>query len=405
MAELPRIVITGVGLTSPNGNSLEEYRANLLAGVSGVRRKEITHLGETLAGSCDFDVLRYQKKKELRRGTRSGSVAIWCTHEALRSGEPDLSSYDPGRIGIYIGITEHGTVETENEVAELAKYEHDLKFWSHHHNPRTIANNPAGEVTLNVGLHGPAYTLGSACAAGNLGLIHAVQMLQLDQADIAFGGGVSEATHGFSIFASFQSQGALGHHENPTKASRPFDRDRNGIVVSDGGCLYLLERLEDAQKRGAHIHAEVLGYFVNSDGTDFVHPDSDGQNACIRGGLAHARLEPEEVDILSTHATSTRSGDIVECKAIREVFGDSPATHVNNTKSYIGHAMGAAGALELAGNLPSFVDGTENLDPECEVRNLVANEPRETGNVRTILNLSFGMLGINSAVAVRRWDG
>ena len=106
MAELPRIVITGVGLTSPNGNSLEEYRANLLAGVSGVRRKEITHLGETLAGSCDFDVLRYQKKKELRRGTRSGSVAIWCTHEALRSGEPDLSSYDPGRIGIYIGITE-----------------------------------------------------------------------------------------------------------------------------------------------------------------------------------------------------------------------------------------------------------------------------------------------------------
>jgi len=267
-------------------------------------------------------------------------------------------------------------------------------------------------VTLNLGLRGPAYCLGGACAAGNLGLIHGAQMLQLGQVDLAFAGGVSESIRTFGIFASFAAEGALARHEDPTRASRPFDRDRNGIVVSEGGCLFLLERLEDARRRGARIYAEVLGYSIGSDGTDFVQPDPAGQNECIRSALASAGIEPAEVDLVSTHATSTPSGDAVECRAMREVFGDADGVHVNNTKSFIGHAMGAAASLELAGNLPSFEDGVvhptinlDNLDPECEVRNLVANEPRDVGRVDTILNMSFGMLGINSAVVVRKLRG
>ncbi|MFT7485595.1 MAG: 3-oxoacyl-[acyl-carrier-protein] synthase II [Candidatus Paceibacteria bacterium] len=410
MSELPRIVITGVGLTSPNGNDLASYRANLLAGKSGVSDYEIRHVGKTHAGICDFETTRYQKRKELRRGTRAGSLAIYCANEALASAGLETSRYGAERMGIYVGITEHGNVETENEVHALAQYDNDLSFWSHHHNPRTVANNPAGEVTLNLGLHGPAYCLGGACAAGNLGLIQGMQMLQLGEVDMAFGGGVSESIHTFGIFASFMSQGALAVHKDSAKASRPFDTDRNGIVVSEGGCLYVLERLEDAQARGATILAEVVGHAVNSDATDFVLPLAERQNQCMRLALKRAGMGPEDIDIVNTHATSTSQGDIQECQAVREVFGDSDGTRINNTKSYIGHTMGAAGALELAGNLPSFQDGVvhptinvDNLDPECDMRGLVLNTPVDVGRVDTIFNLSFGMLGINSAVILRRF--
>jgi 3-oxoacyl-[acyl-carrier-protein] synthase II len=411
LINLPRIVITGVGLTSPNGNNLAEYRANLLAGKSGVKPYEIRHVGETLAGICDFDAGRYQKRKEIRRGTRAGSVAIYCANEAIAHAGIDLSYYNPQRVGIYPGVTEHGNVETENEVHNLAQFDNDISYWSHHHNPRTVANNPAGETVLNLNLRGPAYCLGGACAAGNLGLIHGAQMLQLGEVDFALGGGVSESIHTFGIFASFKSQNALASHADPTRASRPFDSARNGIVVSEGGCLYALERLEDAQKRGANIIAELIGHSINSDGTDFVLPDSDGQKACMQGALDSAGIQPGEVDIISTHATSTPSGDIVEAQAIREVFGDADDVYINNTKSFIGHAMGGAAALELAGNLPALTDGivhptinVDDLDPRCELNNLVLNESRDIGRVNTILNMSFGMLGINSAVIVRRYE-
>jgi 3-oxoacyl-[acyl-carrier-protein] synthase II len=408
--ELPRVVITGVGLASPNGDSLPEYRKNLLEGRSGVVPYSIRHVGDTFAGVCKFDPLRYQTRKEARRGTRAGGISIWCANEALKDSGIDLASRDRSRVGVYIGITEHGNVETETQIHEVAQYNFDLSFWSHHHNPRTVANNPAGEVTLSLGIPGPAYCLGGACAAGNLGLIHGMQMLQLGIVDLALGGGVSESIHTFGIFASFRAQGALARHEDASKASRPFDRDRNGIVVSEGGCLYTLERLDDALARGAKIYGEVRGYFVNSDASDFVLPNSKGQQACIRGALAHASLGADDIDIVNTHATSTKQGDEVECEAIRSVFSGTH-TRVNNTKSYIGHTMGAAGALELAGNLPSFDDGlvhptinVDNLDPACALDNLVLNEPvRPERRIDRVLNMSFGMLGINSAVIVERY--
>jgi 3-oxoacyl-[acyl-carrier-protein] synthase II len=314
-------------------------------------------------------------------------------------------------VGVYVGTTEHGNVETENQIHEVSQYGFDLSFWSHHHNPRTVANNPAGEITLNLGITGPAYALGGACAGGNLGLIHGVQMLQLGEVDLAFGGGVSESIHTFGIFASFRAQNALAQHEDATKASRPFDKQRNGIVVSEGGCLFALERLEDARARGAKIYGEVVGHCVNSDAADFVLPLAERQDECVRLALSRARMEPGEIDLVSTHATATPQGDVQECVALRAVFADCERVRFNNTKSFIGHAMGAAGALELAGNLPSFEDGVvhptinvDELDPECELQGLVLDEPERVGSIRSILNLSFGMLGINSAVVVRHVD-
>ena len=263
-----------------------------------------------------------------------------------------------------------------------------------------------------MGITGPHYTIGAACAAGNAGLIQALQMLRLGEVDLALAGGVSESIRTFGIFAGFKSQGALGTHiDGPAKASRPFDKSRNGIVVSEGGCIYTLERLEDAQARNAPIIAEIVGYCINSDAKDYVLPDPVRQSECIRAALKSANMEPKDIDIVSTHATSTPMGDIQECKAIKDVFQDCPTTYINNTKSFIGHAMGAAGALELAGNLPSFQDKTihptiniEELDPECALKNLVVNNSLEVDDVSVILNNSFGMLGINSALIVRKFE-
>ncbi len=406
-----RIVITGLGLTAPNGNTSAEYRANLLACKPNIQRIPMRYMGEVFAGVCNYDALKYQKRKEVRNGTRAGSIAIYCAREALADAGLDIAQMNPARMGVYIGITEHGNVETENEIFNISQFNYDTKYWTHHHNPRTVANNPAGEVTMNLGITGPHYTIGAACAAGNAGLIQAAQMLRLGEVDFAIAGGVSESIHTFGIFAAFKAQGALAHHDDPNQASRPFDRDRNGIVISEGGALYIVERLSSALARGAKIIGEIAGYALNSDATDAVLPNPDRQAECMFAAIARAGLEPADISLISTHATATTQGDAQECAALRRVFAGCPETYFNNTKSFIGHAMGAAGALELAGNLPSLMDSIihptinlDNLDPACELPNLVSARPRPVNRVRAILNNSFGMLGINSAVIVTAYE-
>lgn len=406
-----RIVITGVGLTAPNGDSLGEFRKALLEGRSGVRDIELRYVGKVHAGVCGFNPLRHQNKKDVRSGTRAGSVAIYCAAEAVADSRLDWAGVDKSRCGVYLGITEHGNVETENEIFNISQYGYDVKYWSHYHNPRTVANNPAGEVTINLGITGPHYCLGAACAAGNVGIIEGMQQLRLGEVDVALAGGVSESVGTFGIFASFQSQNALARHSDPAKASRPFDMARNGIVVAEGGCVYVLERLEDARRRNAAVIAEVVGYSINSDAYNFVLPFPERQAECMALAMRRAGLEPEDIDLLSSHATSTKLGDIQECEAIRKVFsGSKRKPLVNNTKGFIGHAMGAAGALELAGNLPSMRDNLvhaclniDELDPECALDNLVIGKPRPASPVDVIMNNSFGMLGINSVVIVKRF--
>ncbi|MEM9367957.1 MAG: beta-ketoacyl-[acyl-carrier-protein] synthase family protein [Planctomycetota bacterium] len=411
-AQLPddqRIVITGIGLTAPNGNDWKSYRESLLERRSGVQPYEIRYFGETLAGICDFDTKRYQTKKDLRRGTRAGSVGVYAANEAIQHSGMDWENTDKSRVGIYVGVTEHGNVETENEIFVIKGFDYDTSCWSHHHNPRTVANNPAGEIALNLGVTGPHYTIGAACAAGNAGIIQGAQMLRLQECDVAIAGGTSESIHTFGIFASFNSQNALASHADPTAASRPFDAHRNGIVVAEGGCLYTLERLCDAKARGAEIHGELVGYAMNTDATDFVLPNPERQAECVQLALQRAGLPADAIDIVSTHATGTMSGDAQECSALRRVFGECESTRINNTKSYIGHAMGAAGSLELAGNLAAFGDrvahptlNVDDLDPDCDLPGLVIGDPQECERADYVLNNSFGMLGINSVVIIGR---
>ncbi len=409
--QFPRIVITGAGLTSPNANNIEDFRKKLVAGISEIQEIDLRYFGKAPAGVCSFNETKYRKKKENKKGSRAGCIGVYCANEALESARLDLESYNKSRIGVYIGLTEHGTVETENEVYNISQYNYDTKYWTHHHNPRTVLNNPAGEITMNLGITGPHYSIGAACAAGNASLIQAVQMMRLGEVDMAFAGGISECVGSFGIFASFKAQNALGSAEDPRLATRPFDINRNGIVISEGGCVFTLEFLDKALERGAPVLGEIVGYAMNSDAKDFVLPHGPRQAECMKMAIERAGLAPADIDLVNTHATGTKQGDTEECKAIRDVFGESETTYINNTKSIIGHAMGAAGVLELAGNLPSFTDNTvhptiniETLDPECKLKNMVINKAVQVDKIETILNNSFGMLGINSTVIVKKYS-
>ncbi len=409
-----RIVITGVGLTAPNGNSLAEFRRNLLAGVSGVEMDGgALHGAGYPAGVCHFDPLKYQKKKELRVGTRAGSISIYCAREALADSGIDFAARPKDRVGIYIGCTEHGNVETENEIYAISKFGYDTKFWSHYHNPRTVANNPAGEVSLHLGITGPAYTIGAACAAGNLGLIHAAQMLRLGEVDLALCGGVSESIHTFGIFAGFKSQGALAIARRPAAglaAVRQGPQRHRGLR----GRLPVHPRAPGGRPgaRGEDLRGDRR--LLREQRRQRLRPAQSRRarpSACARRSPTRAS-SPRDIHIVNTHATATPQGDIQECEAIRAVFGDGcPDTWINNTKSFIGHCMGAAGALELAGNLPSFDDrvvhptiNVDDLDPLCALPGPGAQPAaRRSAKVDTILNNSFGMLGINSTLIVKRY--
>ncbi len=338
-----RIVITGVGLTAPNGNSLPEFRQALLEGRSGVAPYQIRYFGPTVAGVCRFDELRYQKRKEVRRGTRAGGIGIFCAHEAIADAGLDWPNVDRSTVGIYVGVTEHGNVETENEIYLLKGFDYDTQYWSHHHNPRTVANNPAGEISVNLGITGPHYTLGAACAAGNAGIIQGVQMLRLGECDIALGrrrfGKHPHVRHLRQLPQPRGAGPARRPRESVAAVRRRPQRHRRGR-----GRLPVRARTARRRAaRGAKIYGEIAGYAMNSDATDFVLPDPDRQAECIRLALRRAGMNADEIDIVNTHATGTTSGDVQECKALRKVWSDNGRhTLFNNTKSFIGHAMGAA---------------------------------------------------------------
>ncbi len=366
-------MITGIGLTAPNGNSLPEFREALLNGRSGVQKYDIRYVGETLAGICNFDELKYQKKKEVRRGTRAGSIGIYCAQEAVADSGLDWANIDRERVGVYIGVTEHGNVETENEIYEIKGYDYDTIVWSHHHNPRTVANNPAGEITLNMGITGPHYTIGAACAAGNAGMIQGAQMLRLGECDVALAGGVSESIHTFGIFAGFASQGALAKHDDPTKASRPFDMDRNGIVVSEGGCLYVLERFDDAKRRGAKIYGELVGYAMNSDASDFVLPNPSQQARCMDTGAQQGPAQRVRTSTSSARTppppTAATSRSASPCERFSTTARSPPST---TRRASSATRWGPPARWNWPAICPAFDDNVchatinvDRLDPEC----------------------------------------
>jgi 3-oxoacyl-[acyl-carrier-protein] synthase II len=280
-------------------------------------------------------------------------VAIYC-NEAVRDSGIDWENVDRSRVGIYLGVTEHGNVETENEIYEIKGYDYDTSYWSHHHNPRTVANNPAGEVALNMSIWGPHYTIGAACAAGNAGSSRGLKCSDSVNATWLWPGESRRASTRSASFASFRSQGALAEHDDPTKASRPFDLQRNGIVVAEGGCVYVLERLDDARRRGARIYAELLGYAMNTDATDFVLPNPQRQAECLQLALQRAGLPAggdryrqysRHRNHLGRHPRMYRPAS-----SLRKVGQD----HFNNTKELHGSLHGGRRSARAGGKSPGL---------------------------------------------------
>ncbi len=409
-ADSERVVITGIGVVSPCGNSLQDLREKVLLKKSGVALVEIPYVGKKPAGVCSFDELKFQTKRMRARGTRAGSIAIYCANEAVLDSSIDWESVDKSRVGIFLGIAEHGNAESEKELKDFFTVNNQkISLFSHQHTFKTIANSPAGEVSVNLKVTGPHFTIGGACASGNMGLIQGTQQILLGEVDYALAGGLSESTEAFGTFASFISQGALADHAEADKACRPLDINRNGLVVSEGGGVYFLERLSSAKKRKAKIYGEIFSYHYNSDAADYILPSHERETECMGLALKKAGLLPSDIDLVNLHATGTVSGDIQECIAVRSLFDKSEKTYINATKGFLGHAMGAASVLELAANILSFEDGiihssinVDQVDPECELKNFVYRDHIEKKDIKLILKNSFGMMGINTSLIVKK---
>lgn len=413
-ARARRVVVTGVGMLTPLGNDWPSTWAGLLAGRSGISRVTAFDASDydcPLAGELhDFDPAAVVDPKQLRRIDRSTVLAIAAAREAVADARISLPVLDPEAVGIVLGTGIGGAhLLVENQrVLERRGPRRVSPFLITH----MIPDAPTGLLAIELGVRGPNLAVTAACATGGAAVGEAAEIVRRGDADVVLAGGF-EASLQPVYYAGFQAMRALGRHQDPTRASRPFDAERNGFILSEGaGCL-VLEEAEHAQARGAHIYAEWLGAGTASDAVDMVAPPEDGRGirAAMRRALRSAGREPGDVDYVNAHGTGTPINDRVETRALRTVFG-THADHllVSSTKSMLGHMMGAAGAVEAGVAVLAcerqIVPPTinyEHPDPDCDL-DYVPNEAREVP-VRHALSTSVGLGGHNSAVLFGRWEG
>ncbi len=411
-----RVVITGMGAVTSLGAGVEVLWEALLAGRSGVGRlQRLDAAGcssQIGAEILDFDPTRWLPRKEIRhmdRFSQFGGVAALMAVE--RSGL-DLDRCDRNRVGITFG-TGIGGMETFVEQFQIL-LEKGPDRVSPFFVPKMIANMAAGQLAILLGARGPNETLVTACASSANAIGDAYRLIQRGDADVMITGG-AEAVFTRLTFAGFCAMRALStRNDEPERASRPFDKGRDGFVLGEGAGMVVLERLDHALARGARVHGELIGYGLTADAYDVVHPAPGGEGAAraMQAALADAGLAPSAIDYVNAHATSTPAGDREECHALATVFGDHlRAMPVSSTKSVTGHLLGAAGAIELiasamavqTGWLPPTIN-FEEPDPECAV-DCVPNTPRRAPGARIALSNSFGFGGQNACLVVRRWDG
>ncbi len=413
MSEPKRVVITGIGVVTPIGTGKEAFWQGLAEGKSGVSRVDdivnLTDIGAKIgAYNRDFDPLQFIEKKRARRLGRSTQLAFAATKLALEDGRFDPTQEDPDRIGVAIG-TGIGNIEvlTENYDTLLQKGPGRVSpFFI----PMFMPNAVAGEISIAWGLRGPNYGTVSACASSNHALGLAADAIRYGYADVMVSGG-TEAVSLPLTFAGFDQMGALSRRNDaPEKASRPFDRDRDGFVVGEGAGILLLESLEHARARGAYIYAELASLGMSADATHITAPDEQGEGArkAMLMAIERAGLHPHGVDYINAHGTATPLGDISETRAIKRLFGaHAYKLAISSTKSQIGHLLGAAGAVEAIATLMALDRGIlpptlnlDNPDPECDL-DYVPNKARPA-KVYVALSNSFGFGGHNSTIVLRK---
>ncbi len=414
MSPKPTVVVTGLGVVSPVGLGWEPFWRSLLEGRNAAG--PITHFDATgyptrfAAEVRDFDPSNFVGRKEARRMDRCIQFGVAAASMAMEDSGLVVSPANAERIGVSIGSGIGGmqTFEEQHTALTNGGPGRVSPFFI----PMMIPNMPAGQVGIQFGLKGPNFSTVSACATGAHCIAAAVDMIRLGRADAVLAGGTEAAITPLAVGGFCAMKAMSTRNDEPQRASRPFDRDRDGFVIGEGAGVLVLERLDLALARGARIYAEVAGYGSSADAFHITQPDPSGDGAAraLLAALQDAGLRPEEVDYVNAHGTSTPVGDPCEIAALHRVFGaHAQRLAVSSTKSMMGHTLGAAGALEsivcvLAtreGVVPPTIN-YENPDPACDL-DCVPNVARATP-VRAALNNSFGFGGQNAVVAVRRYE-
>ena len=406
-----RVVITGLGLITSLGQEVEDFWKRLLAGESGVSRIESfdpSRYSVRIAGEIkDFNPEAWLDKRVARHMDRFAQMAVASAVQAVKDAGLDLAKEDPFRVGAIVGSGIGGLKELEEQHTRLL--EKGPMRVSPFMVPKLMINAAAGQISILYGIKGPNAGVANACASANNAIGQALWTIELDEADVMIAGG-SEAALTPMGLAGFCSARALStRNDEPARASRPFDRDRDGFVLSEGAGIVVLEDAERARKRGARIYCEVAGFGMSCDAFHMTAPAEDGNGAARAMTLAieDAGLRPEDVDYINAHGTSTDMNDRIETKAIKMALGDhARKVPISSTKSVIGHAMGASGALEMVATvlairhqvLPPTVN-LETPDPECDL-DYVPNVPRPA-RIRAALSNSFAFGGSNAVLVVR----
>jgi len=408
-----RVVVTGLGLITSLGLRVDEFWRRLLAGESGVSRIEsfdVTEYAVQIAGEVkDFDPAAYIERREARHQDRFSQMAVAAAKQAVEDSGLDLSGVeDPFRAGVIVGSGIGGLSEFEQQHARLL--EKGPMRVSPFMIPKLMINAAAGQISILYGIKGPNAGVANACASANNAIGQAYWSITSDEADIMITGGAEAAVTPLGL-AGFCTNRALStRNDEPERASRPFDRDRDGFVLGEGAGIVVLEELEHARRRGARIYAEITGFGMAGDGCHIVQPDPTGRGAAaaIRQMLRNGGAAPESIDYINAHGTGTPLGDVAETKAIKEVFGPHAAkVAVSSTKSSIGHLLGASGGVEFIATVLAIRDqvapptiNLENVDPECDL-NHVALEPREM-TINGAASNSFGFGGHNASLLLRK---
>lgn len=409
-----RVVVTGIGAITPIGNNYKDYTSNLFAGKSGagiITKFDPEKFKTKIACEVkEYNPLDYFDRKEVKRLDSFSQYALISAAEAMQHSGLDVETLDLRRAGVIwaSGIGGFETIENQVEQATLAGMPRYSPFLI----PRLILDIAAGHISMKYGFRGPNYCTVSACASSTQSISNAFDLIRLGRADVVITGG-SEASVTKAGIGGFSAMKALStRNEDPEKASRPFDADRDGFVLGEGGAALVLEEYEAAKARGATIHAEIVGCHSTADAYHLTapHPEGLGAMEVMQGAIADAGITPEDIDYINVHGTSTPLGDVAETKAIKKVFGDHIyKLNISSTKSMTGHLLGAAGAIEAVACIAAINNGKvpptinhESHDPDFDEKiNFTLNSAQDR-DITYALSNTFGFGGHNSTVIIKK---
>lgn len=417
--ELKRVVVTGLGAVTPLGNTPEETWENMVKGVSGAAPitlfDAINFKTQFACEVKNWNPNEWIDRKDARKMDRYAQLAMASAVQGVKDSGLDLDQVDKNRVGVIYGVGIGGIKTFEEEASYYALNKEKGPRFSPFFIPKMIADIAAGQISIHFGFHGPNFTTTSACASSTNALADAFNLLRLGKADVIVAGGAEAAICECGV-GGFNAMKALStRNDDPTHASRPFSASRDGFVMGEGaGCL-ILEELEHAKARGARIYAEMVGEGESADAYHLTasHPEGLGAKLVMEAALADAQMQPEDIDYINVHGTSTHVGDISEAKAIKEVFGEHAyKLNISSTKSMTGHLLGAAGAVEALACVkavsedivpPTINHDEEDKDPEIDYAlNYTFNQAQKR-TVRAALSNTFGFGGHNACVIFKKY--